>query len=47
MNTTNDPPLMSTPAVAAGSNDPAVTSIAQELVCSGKVKIRLIADKKY
>ena len=36
---------MSTSAAAAGSNDTAVNSIAQELVCSGKIKIRLIQDK--
>ena len=32
---------MSASAAAAGSNDPAVNSIAQALVCSGKMKIRL------
>ena len=35
---------MSTSAAAAGSNDIAVNLIAQELVCSGKIKIRLIQD---
>ena len=33
---------MSTSAAAAGSNDTAVNSTAQELVCSGKIEIRLI-----
>ena len=28
----------------AGSNDTVVNSVAQELVCSGKIKIRLIKD---
>ena len=32
---------MSTSAAAAGSNDPAVNSIAQKLVCSGKIKIKI------
>ena len=36
--------VMSTSAAAAGSNDTVVNSIAQELVCSGKIKIRLIPD---
>ena len=31
-------------AAAAGSDDTAVSSIAQELVCSGKTKIRLIQN---
>ena len=43
-NTTNDPPIMSMPAAAAGSNDTAVNSIAQELASGGKMKIRLIQD---
>ena len=38
---------MSTSAATAGSNDTAVNSIAQELVCGGKIKIRLIQDQKY
>ena len=36
--------LMLTSAAAAGSNDTAVNSIAQELVGSGKIKIRLVQD---
>ena len=32
---------MSIPAAAAGSNDPAVNSIAQELVFGGKINSRL------
>ena len=35
---------MLTSAAAAGSDDTVVNSIAQELVCSGKIKIRLIQD---
>ena len=35
---------MSPAAAAAGSNDTVVNSIAQELVCSGKIKIRLIQE---
>ena len=35
---------MLTSAAAAGSNDTAVNSIAQKLVFSGKIKIRLIQD---
>ena len=35
---------MSTPAAAAGSNDTAVNSMAQELAFGGKIKIRLIQD---
>ena len=35
---------MSMSAAAAGSNDPAVNSIAQELVLGGKIKIRIIQD---
>ena len=35
---------MSTPAAAAGSNDTAVNSIAQELAFGGKIKKRLIQD---
>ena len=35
---------MSMSAAAAGSNATAVNSMAQELVCSGKIKIRLIQD---
>ena len=35
---------MSTSAAETDSNDPAVNSIAQELVCGGKIKIRLIQD---
>ena len=35
---------MSTPATAAGSNDTAVNSIAQELAFGGQIKIRLIQD---
>ena len=31
-------------AAAAGSNDTVVTSIAQELVCGGKINIILIQD---
>ena len=31
-------------AGAAGSNDTGVNSIAQELACNGKIKIRLIQD---
>ena len=38
---------MSMSAAAAGSNDTVVNSIAQELVCGGKIKIRLIQDQKY
>ena len=38
---------MSMSAAAAGSNGTAVNSIAQELVCGGKIKIRLIPDWKY
>ena len=38
LNTTNDPPVMSTSAAAAGSNDTAVNYIPQELVCSDKIK---------
>ena len=33
---------MSMSAAAAGSNDAVVNSMAQELVCGGKIKIRLI-----
>ena len=36
--------IMSMPAAAAGSNDTAVDSIAQELASGGKIKIRLIQD---
>ena len=36
---------MSTSAAAAGSNDTVVNSMAQELVCSGKIKIRLFKIK--
>ena len=35
---------MSMSAAAAGSNDAVVNSMAQELVCGGKIKIRLIQD---
>ena len=35
---------MSTPAAAAGSNDTAVNSMAQELAFGGKIKVRLIQD---
>ena len=35
---------MLTPAAAAGSNDTVANSIAQELVCNGKIKLRLIQD---
>ena len=36
------------PSVAtAGADDTVVNSIAQELVYSGKIKIRLIRDKKH
>ena len=35
---------MSTSAAAAGSYDTGVSSIAQELVFGGKIKIRLIQD---
>ena len=38
---------MSPTAAAAGSNDTVVNSIAQELVFSDKIKIRLIQDEKY
>ena len=38
---------MSMPAAAAGSNDTVMNSIAQELVCSNKIKLRLIQDEKY
>ena len=31
-------------AAAAGSDDTVMTSMAQELVCGGKIKIRLIQD---
>ena len=34
-------------AAAARSNDTAVNSTAQELVYSGKIKMRLIQDKIY
>ena len=40
--TIEDITLMSMSAAAAGSNDTGVNSIAQGLVCSGKIKIRLI-----
>ena len=33
---------VSTAAAAAGSNDTAVKSVAQKLVCGDKIKIRLI-----
>ena len=33
-------------AAAAGRNDTVVSSVAQELVCSGKIKMRLIEDQK-
>ena len=33
---------MSMPATAAGSNDTAVNSMAQQLAFGGKIKIRLI-----
>ena len=39
--------MMSMPAAAAGRNDTVVNYTAQELVCSGKIKIRLIQDQKY
>ena len=44
--TTNDPlkTVMSMSAAAAGSNDTTVNYIALKLVCSGKIKIRLIQD---
>ena len=32
---------MSTSVAAAGSNDTVVNSIAQELVCGGKIKIKI------
>ena len=35
---------MSMSAAAAGSNDAAVNYVARELVCGGKIKIRLIQD---
>ena len=35
---------MSMSAAAAGSNDAAVNSIAQEQVFGGKIKIRLLQD---
>ena len=44
LNTANDPLKMSMSAAAAGSNDAAVNYIALKLVCSGKIKIRLIQD---
>ena len=44
LNTAKDITVMSTSAAATGSNDTAVNSIAQTLVCSGKIKIRLIQD---
>ena len=34
-------------AAAAGSHDTAVNSVAQGLVRSGKIKIRIIQDEKY
>ena len=34
--------VMAMSAAAAGSNDTAVNCIAQELVCSGNIKIRLL-----
>ena len=37
-----DVTVMSMSAAAGGSNGTVVNSIAQELVCSGKIKIRLI-----
>ena len=36
---------MSLSAAAAGSDDTVVNSGTQKLVCSGKIKIRLIQDK--
>ena len=47
LNNSNDPEktlAMSTSAAAVGSNNTVVNSIAQELVCSNKIKIRLIKD---
>ena len=41
---TKDVTVMSTSAAAAGSNDNVLSSIAQELVFGGKIKIRLIRD---
>ena len=35
---------MSPSAAAAGSNDNVMKFIAQKLVCSGKIKMRLIQD---
>ena len=39
-NDVNDFTVMLTSAAAAVSNDTSVDSIAQKLVCSGKIKIR-------
>ena len=36
--------MMSMSATEADSNDTVVNSIAQELVCSGKIKLRSIQD---
>ena len=36
------PVQLNTTNTAAGSNDTAVNSTVQELLCSGKIKIRLI-----
>ena len=37
---------MLTPAAAAGSNDTVVNATAQELVCNGKIEIRLTSRLK-
>ena len=36
--------MISMSAAAAGSNDTAVNPMAQVLICSGMIKIRLIQD---
>ena len=44
LSSTNDVTVMSVPTAAAGSKDTVVNSIAQTLVSSGKIKIRLIQE---
>ena len=41
---TKEVTVTSISAAVAGSNDTGVNSIAQKLVCGGKIKIRLIED---